>query len=877
MSTFFHRHQKTVIWLVVIAFFIGGVGLFGLDRAGVFRSSSSTDAQPDYAVRVNGTEIPIEALDARYNQLYNQYQSIYQQIGQDFQSVLSGANGTLFRLQLQADSVNELIRRTIYAQEAKRRGIRVARSEIDQAAAAEYALVLQSNGITEDQLATYLTAQGSSLAAYQSSIRSEVEVRLIDNAVRTAVAGPVVPTDDEVLAYFEKNLPTYDVPEQVRASHILVDDLETAQEVRRLLDEGGNFADLAAIYSTDTGTKSNGGDLGWFGRGQMVAEFEDAVFGMEVGEVSQPVSTQYGYHIIELTGYEEAHTPTLDEVKDEVLADYTTEVQNERVRAWYEAEYATSKIDVSFPRVYAYMLQQQDLDLGLAEFQRLVSEGGTGDPYLRYYIGRIYESKAAEAATARTELEALDEPTDEDLARIEELDAEEAANKAAALDASLQTLEEVDADEAFLNRILRLNPDSTDAAFLLGKLFLDRGDYTAAEERFAEVIGKDPAYVAAYIASGDLAVRSGNGQLAQTRYEKALELRPNDSSVMLKLVNVHLDGGDIESARALIDQIKTIDPGNIKAVIAEGDLAHKQLADAVAERDTLRAKAQRTPAEQARLDELETSVESLYATAVERYGRGLQSGATLDLSVKLGDVYFLGGRWDDAEDQFESVISRSPYRGEAFEGLAKVLLARGEVGEALENLYTALARSYDVADKARIGERIVALDPEDTDVRLELASLYIDQARWRDAITQYAGVLQVDPASLDATLGIADAYIRRGEHSTALEYLRRAIEQTDDTTALINLHQAVVRTVENDVGEGQPLGPTGWDALIALASLHASIGATAEALLDLGRVASEDVEYRYQDVEAIRESLSGSLPSSSSSAPETQTSSDVGG
>jgi foldase protein PrsA len=877
MATFFHRHQKTVIWLVVIAFFVGGVGLFGLDRAGVFRSSTTSDGEPSYAVRVNGEVISTEDLDARTNEVYNQYQSLYQQIGQDFQTALSGASGNLFRLKMQADAVQEAIRSTLFEQEAKRRGIKIARGAIDDAAATEYAYVLSSYGITEDQLSLYLTQQGNTLAAFQASIRAEAEDRLLDEAVRSAVITPVSPTDDELLAYFEEHIADYDVEEQVRASHILVSDLETAQQVRALLDEGANFADLAGVYSIDSGSKDNGGDLGWFGRGQMVAEFEDAAFGLEVGEISEPVKSQYGYHIITVTDRQEAHTPTFEEARDDVLADYTTDVQDEQLSAWYDAEYAKSTIDVSYPRVYAYMLEEEDLDLGLAEFQRLLDAGETSDPYMPYYIGRIYESKATEAATERSDLEALENPSEEDLARIEELNAEEAADKAAALDAYLQTLEEVDADEAFLNRILRLNPDSTDATFLLGKLFLDRADYAAAEEKFAEVIGKDPAYVAAYIASGDLAVRNGDFPLAEARYDKALELRPNDSSVMLKLVNVDLERGEIDEARALIDEIKAVDPGNIKAVIAEGDLARAQLAAAVAERDTLRAKASRSEAEESRLAELESSVESLYATAVERYARGLQSGGTLDLSIKLGDVYFLAGRWDDAEDQFESVISRSPYRAEAFEGLAKVLLARGDVGEALDNLYTALARSFDAADRVRISEMIVGLDPTDADTRFDLASMYMDQSRWRDAIGQYASILATDPTSLDATLGIAEAYIHRGEHSTALEYLHRAIERTEDTTALISLHEAVVSAVQDEVGEGEPLGPEGWDALIALASLQASIGDNEEALLALAHVVSEDVDYRYEDVEAIRESLSESQPSPSSETPETQAPSDVGG
>jgi peptidyl-prolyl cis-trans isomerase D len=125
--------------------------------------------------------------------------------------------------------------------------------------------------------------------------------------------------------------------EQVWARHILVADEATANDVRAQLVAGADFATLAAKYSIDTSTKDNGGDLGWFGRGKMVAEFEKVAFSLKVGEISQPVKTTYGYHIIQVLGHE-IRPLTEQEYQDAVTANFTS---------WLDSQRASSKVVIN--------------------------------------------------------------------------------------------------------------------------------------------------------------------------------------------------------------------------------------------------------------------------------------------------------------------------------------------------------------------------------------------------------------------------------------------------------------------------------------------------------------------------------------------------
>ena len=143
------------------------------------------------------------------------------------------------------------------------------------------------------------------------------------------VSSAVVVTEEQVKARYEQDKATYMQPETRKASHILIavdgdtDDAKAAAEAADLAKQikgGADFAALAQQHSSDTGSAANGGDLGWAGRDVYVPAFADKLFSMQQGEVSDPVKTEFGYHIIRLDGIRAAQGRSLDDVRAELTA-----------------------------------------------------------------------------------------------------------------------------------------------------------------------------------------------------------------------------------------------------------------------------------------------------------------------------------------------------------------------------------------------------------------------------------------------------------------------------------------------------------------------------------------------------------------------------
>lgn len=168
---------------------------------------------------------------------------------------------------------------------------------------------LEEEGVNEDTLKFFYSSQ-----FYTKKYMKEIEKE-----------NPL--TDKEMKDYYNKNKDKFTTPAQIQASHILIgdeshkdEDLKTIKDVKKQIDSGDvKFEDMAKKYNRDS-TKDTGGDLGSFGKGSMVKEFEDAAFALKKDEVSDPVKTQYGWHLIKLTGSNKEEQKSYNQAKDEVKA-----------------------------------------------------------------------------------------------------------------------------------------------------------------------------------------------------------------------------------------------------------------------------------------------------------------------------------------------------------------------------------------------------------------------------------------------------------------------------------------------------------------------------------------------------------------------------
>jgi peptidyl-prolyl cis-trans isomerase C len=205
---------------------------------------------------------------------------------------------------------------------------------------------------SEEAFTDQLTASGLTQAGFMQEVELAIK---IEKLLEDQASSLEKTAEQEAHDFYDKNIERFKQAEQVKASHILIpleeaDTEETKagkkQKLEGILDQvrgGADFAALAQEHSSCP-SKTRGGDLGFFPRGQMVGEFEEVAFTLEVGQVSDVVETQFGYHIIKVTEKKAASTVPFDESKADITAFLDNQKQQQAVASYIDSLRSIAKI-----------------------------------------------------------------------------------------------------------------------------------------------------------------------------------------------------------------------------------------------------------------------------------------------------------------------------------------------------------------------------------------------------------------------------------------------------------------------------------------------------------------------------------------------------
>jgi peptidyl-prolyl cis-trans isomerase C len=298
---------------------------------------------PGDAVRVNGETISYQ----RFQGFYVEYRNS--------KGVQVGARGDQLELlkQLRIEAMDQMIEQALVKQAAEKEGIEGDPEEVDKTIE-ELRAVFDS----DDQFRMKLESDGYTEESYRRHVERMTAAKIYLDRIR-ADASDV--SDAEVEKFYDENEVRLTLPEHVRVRHILLkwkplgtqdDRAALREQMQPILERaraGEDFAALAREFSEDAGTRSEGGDTGFFPRGAMVKPFEDVAFELDEGEISDPVNTVYGVHIIKLEARQAPRLLPLDEIRDR-LRDYVREEKMEAaVRAKIDALRADADVKVLIP------------------------------------------------------------------------------------------------------------------------------------------------------------------------------------------------------------------------------------------------------------------------------------------------------------------------------------------------------------------------------------------------------------------------------------------------------------------------------------------------------------------------------------------------
>jgi parvulin-like peptidyl-prolyl isomerase len=265
-----------------------------------------------------------EITRAQFDQLLSQAKKSYATQKRQFPKA-----GTPEYEQLKNQAIQYLVQRAEFSQKAGDLDIDVSDKQVDDRLAqikkqyfgnsdSKYQKQLKQQGLTEDQ------------------VREDIKAQLVSEAIFKKVTADVKVSDADVKKYYDEHKQQYGVPEQRDIAHILVKKKALADQLYQQVQAGANFSALAKKYSQDPGSKKQGGKL-TVSKGQTVAPFDQTAFLLRTGQVSHPVKTEFGYHIIKALGpIKPAKTTPYKQVKESIRQQLGQQKKNEAMTKWVD-------------------------------------------------------------------------------------------------------------------------------------------------------------------------------------------------------------------------------------------------------------------------------------------------------------------------------------------------------------------------------------------------------------------------------------------------------------------------------------------------------------------------------------------------------------
>lgn len=839
---------------------LGGVVLLTLAVSFGFWAIRPFRSEAPIAIRIGGERITAQEFEELYREfLREQRASLPPPERLNFERDLVGAPGAHYQLQLKLQLAERLIQERLLARAARERGLSVPPSEVLERVKLQLWRFLEANGVPPERIEQALNDPKTYRSEFTRGLIERTRRKLLEEKLRADVAGVLTPSEEELRAYYERYRLRYYTPELVHVRHILIrvppdaepERVERArrriEEIYERLREGERFEELARRYSEDELSAPQGGDYGWIQRGDPTGEaFVELAFSLkEPGEIGGPVRTKRGFHLLQLVERRPEQGETFSEVADRVLRDYLLEKTQKRFQEWWEKYREEVGVEILDPLLIAIRLEYEDTEAALRQYERIQEEGLSDDPYLGYYIAALYRPKLEEVERELARAEAEGEARAELEARAEELRRRIAENLKDVLARGRREAE-------IYRALLATTPEDHEVRYEFAQWLLAHGRWDDAARQLETLLEEVPDHVAGLVDYGDLLTRMGNAPQALELLERALSLMAS---------RARAGTGEGAPAKEL----------RVQALRARAR-AYAQLGELPEARSTWEKVLQENPSDleaNRALGELLLG-EGDYEEAIPYLEKALQSAPSEEkpeIWVLLGEAHRGRGEEEEAARAFRRALG-SKEAPRAHWGLGQLAELRGDAPQAREHYRRGFEMAVGWDLKEQLGLALLALSPEETAVRFELARLYEQRKRFEDAVRQYQEILRYEPDSFRAWFRLGEAYLAQERPLKAVEALEKALESAASPQERSGVWGRIVQAERlRSERSGERLSPKGLEALYRLAQVLIDLGSYRRAAERLAELLAEDPGYRREDVERLIAQLKAQgveLPPSSS-------------